>query len=180
VWGFLDWYTSNGGDSAGGYSLLGGGAAASIALSLVAGGLAVVHVVDKRDVGLEPAVFAAAGLLVVFGVLVGKGSGTGDNVGAGVGLILQLITAIAQVGALVVGWMIASGRIAMSQPTPPAQGQWQQAPQGYQPPPAAPQPHQQYAPPPPPGGYQPPSGYQPPPPPAGYPPPQPPPEQQQS
>lgn len=174
VWGFLHWFTSDTGD-VGGYSVFGGGAAASIALSLVAGALAAVRAVEKRAVSLEPVVFAAAGLLVVFAVLIGKSNGA-DGVGTGVGLILQLITAIVQVGVLVVGWMTATGRIAVARPTPPAQAHWQQ-PQGYQPP-APQQPQQPYAPPPP--GYQPPSGYQQPTQQAGYQPPPPPPDQPQS
>jgi hypothetical protein len=187
VWGFLDWFT-NGGAGTGGYSVLGGGAVAAIGLTLVAGLLAAGRAFENRAPSIEPLAVAVAGFLVVLGILVGKSNIAGaGNVDAGIGLILQLITAIVQVGVLGYGWLAAIGRLPASRPhprghghhqPPPDQAQWQQPPgygqqppgyqehppPGYQEQPAPPyspptQPFQQQPP-----GYQPPpQGYEPPP-----------------
>ena len=161
IWGFLDWFSGNG-TGVGGYSISGAGASASVALSLVAGLLAAARSLEHKTPVLEPAAIALAGLLVTFGILVGKSSlGSSGSVDAGVGLILQLITAIVQTAVLGFAWLAASGRLPASHP--PASGPWSPH-SGYQQPPA--QGFEQHP------GYQPP--YQPPPappgpPPAGYP-----------
>jgi hypothetical protein len=164
IWGFLDWFSGNG-NGVGGYSFSGAGASAAVALSLVAGLLAAARSLESKPPAVEPAAIAVAGLLVTFGILVGKSSlGPNASVDAGVGLILQLITAILQTALLGYAWFAASGRLPASRPPqPPAPGQWQQQgyqqppQQGYQQPPA--RGYQQ----PPAQGYQQPPGYQPPP-----------------
>ncbi len=173
VWGFLDWYAvSSGGPGQSGYESA--VAEACVGLSLAVGLLAAVRAFENKPINLDLVAISATALLVVFAVLVS----VPDGVDSEVGLILQLITAIAQVGVLVVGWLIATGRMPASRPPAPPQTPWQPSPGQY--PPAG---QQQYQPPGPPAyqppqGYQPPAGYpqqQPPPPPAqpGYQPPQP-------
>ena len=151
IWGFLDWF-GEGGQSVGGYSVAGAGAAAVVGLALAAGGIAAVGSFEKKPPSLAPAAIALAGLLVVFGILVGKDNiGDSSSIDAEVGLILALITAILQVAVLVFAWLIATGRVAHS-PAQHQPGQWQQAPGPLGAPPSYP-----------PGGgesYQPGSGFQ--------------------
>ncbi|MEP7021345.1 MAG: DUF5336 domain-containing protein [Pseudonocardiales bacterium] len=181
IWGFLKWITEGSGDSKtsyGGYALASPGVAV-IGLSLAAGLLAAAAAWEKSPASLTPVVLAVAALLLAFGILIGKGSisaggrGGGPNFGIGIGLILELITTLAQVGVLVFAWMTAAGRIpakAAQAPQWPAQPQ-----QPYPGQPGAPGQPGQYGPPQtyggpaqPPAG--PPPGYGPPPagPPQGY------------
>jgi hypothetical protein len=168
VWGFLDWFKpSGGGSGSSGYES--SVAEACVGLALTVGLLAGVRAFENRPVNLDLVAIAVASLLIVFALMVS----IPDGVDSAVGLILQLITAIAQAGVLIVGWLMATGRIA-SRPAAPTPGQWQPHP-GYQPPntgyPTPQAPPQGYQPPPPPQGYQqqpPPQGYQQPPPQQGY------------
>jgi hypothetical protein len=188
IWGFLKWITEGEGSDKG---KLGGYAVQSpvvavVGFSLAAGLLAAAAAWEKSPASLTPVALAVVSLLLTFGVLIGKGSiepSSGAKFGIGIGLILELITVILQVGVLVFGWMTANGKIA-AKPAAPA---WPQQPQQpYPGQPGAPgqpgqhgQPSQpgQYGPPqtygpgpaqPPPAG--PPQGYGPPPagPPQGY------------
>ncbi len=145
IWGFLDWFGP--GQGLAGYFSAGTGA---IALTLLAGLLALGETLEKKSPSLLPSAAAAGGLLITFGVMVG----TPDGVDVEVGLILALITSLAQTGLLVFAWMSASGRIAQRPPQPggssPSYGPPSGPPPGYGPPPG--------------GGYgPPPSGYAPPP-----------------
>src|SRR2546425_4832161 len=103
-------------DSYGGYAFA-VGTMAVIGFSLAAGLLATAATVEKKPASLTPIALAVTSLLLVVGALIGKssvsvrGGGSGAHVGVGIGLILELITVIVQVGVLVVGWMMASGRI---------------------------------------------------------------------
>jgi hypothetical protein len=147
IWGFLDWTSvGNGlGGSAGiaGFATAGTGA---IVATLLAGLLALAEGLEKKTPSMLPAAAAVAGLLVTFGIMVS----TPDGYDVAVGLILALITAIAQTGVLIFACLTASGRLAQrpgqhSPGTPPGSG----PPPGYGPPP---------------GGYGgPPPGYGPPP-----------------
>jgi hypothetical protein len=153
IWGFLDWYKVGGGglgNSSGvkGYNLTSPGAAA-IGLSLLAGFVAAAVLLDKDAKGsLVPLAASASSLLVTFGLLVGKG----DGVDTQIGLILMLITALAQVGLFTTSWLQAQGKIMTGgSATAGAAGQWgggtpyggypaqQQQPQYGQQPPAQPQ-----------------------------------------
>lgn len=153
VWGFLTWFTEGSGDhapTATGYSIQGAGATAVIGVSLAAGLLAAVRSYEKKDAALVPVALGVTALLLVIGVVIGKGgiddgSGNSIDVGMGIGLILELITVILQVGALVVAWLMATGKMPTPRPHAPAQPQYpgyqpqqgypQQPPQGYGPPP---------------------------------------------
>jgi hypothetical protein len=158
IWGFLDWeQASGGGSGVSGYES--GYAQACVGLTLAVGLLAAVRAFEHRPAGLDLVAVSVTGLLVVFALMVNLP----DAADSAVGLILQLITAIVQVGVLVLAWLMATGRMPAGRPSAPPPGQWQGPPQGY---------------PPPPGGFHPPGpGYQPPqaPPPQGYQPPPPPP-----
>jgi hypothetical protein len=153
IWGFLTWYTEGQGEAKtdyGGYALATQGSAL-IGLSLAAGLIALVLVLDKRGAGLVPAAVAAAGVLVAVGQLAGHGmigvpKGAGEaHVGIGIGLILALVTVVLQLAALVLAWMMASGR--MPAPRPRQQQYQQQYGQQYgQPSSYGPQPGQPAAP----------------------------------
>jgi uncharacterized protein DUF5336 len=163
IWGFLKWITEGDGDGKvqlGGYAVQSPGVAV-IGFSLGAGLLAAGLAWDKKPPTLAPVVFAITSLLLVIGILIGKGSvdtgGSGSaKIGIGIGLILELITVILQAGVLVFGWMTANGRVPVNRaPAWPGQQQPQPYP-GPQGPPQGPPPAQ-------PGGYGPPQTYGPPP-----------------
>src|SRR6266545_4096505 len=119
VWGFLDWYDA-GGQKFKGYGL-GSGGAAAIGLSVLAAALAAIVLLDKTAKStLVPAAASLASLLVTFGLLIGKG----DGVDTKIGVILMLITALAQVAVFVVGWLQAEGRIMTGAPSSSAGQQW--------------------------------------------------------
>jgi hypothetical protein len=109
VWGFLPWYKgsiSGSGDTKG-YGLLSPGAAA-IGLSIFAAAAAAKVLLEKDAKGsFTPIAASVASLLVTFGLLVGKG----DGVDTKIGVILMLITALAQVALFVTGWLQAQGKI---------------------------------------------------------------------
>ena len=106
IWGFLDWY-GQGGSSLKGYGA-GSGGVAAIGLSILAGAVAASVLLDKAAKStLIPAAAAVASLLVTFGLLVGKG----DGIDTKIGVILMLITALAQVVLFTVGWLQAEGKI---------------------------------------------------------------------
>lgn len=109
IWGFLDWTSvGNGiGGSAGvaGFATAGTGA---IVATLLAGLLALAEGLEKKSPSMLPTAAALAGLLVTFGIMVS----TPDGYDVEVGLILALITAIAQTGVLIFAWLTASGRLA--------------------------------------------------------------------
>jgi hypothetical protein len=119
VWGFLDWYGQQGGGaSAKGYAVSSPGAAA-IGLSLLASAVAAQVLLDREaKPTFVPIGASVASLLVTFGLLVGKG----DGVDTKVGVILMLITALAQVALFVVGWLQSQGKIMNG--TPADSGQW--------------------------------------------------------
>ncbi len=166
IWGFLKWVTEGSGSEQvkfGAYAVE-SPALAVIGFSLAAGLLAAGLAWDSKPPTLAPVAFSVTSLLLVIGVLIGKGSidtgGSGSpKIGIGIGLILELITVILQVAALVYGWLTASGRVPANR-APAWPGQAQQPPQ-YQGQPG--QPAQ-------PGNYGPPPSYGPPQPPAGPPP----------
>jgi uncharacterized protein DUF5336 len=182
IWGFLKWLTEGEGDGKtqfAGYALFSQGVAV-IGFSLAAGLLAAGLAWDKKPPTLAPVAFSVTALLLAVGILIGKGSidsGGGEGspkVGIAIGLILELITVVIQVGLLVYGWLTASGRVSANRaPAWPGQQPPQQypGPQGPQAPPSAQPgaygPPQTYGPPPPqapPGPPQgPPQGYGPPP-----------------
>jgi hypothetical protein len=161
IWGFLTWFTA-GAEGVAGYSVAGSGASAAIGLSIAAGAIAAVDALEKRPAGPVPASLAVAAFLVSLGLLIGK-SPSGENVGVGVGLILELITTILQAAALVYLWLIATGRMRAPQPRArsaawPGSGHESGpggAPHGMGGP-GAPPPGQ-FPPQPPPGGYAPPA-----------------------
>jgi hypothetical protein len=134
IWGFLDWYGVKGGAAFGsatakGYSVDSGGAAAAIGLSVLAGGVAATVFLDKKAKGsLVPLAASVASLLVTFGLLVGKDKGLDIKIG----LILMLITAIAQVGVFVAGWLQAEGKIMTGTPATTGTQQWGGAQQQQQ------------------------------------------------
>ena len=115
IWGFLDWISVGngvGGDNgSAGYVTTG---TAAIALGLFAGLLALAEVLEKRPPSLLPSAAAITCLLLTFGIMVSLP----DGVSVEVGLILALISSIAQAGVLVFAWLSASGRIAQ-RPSPP-------------------------------------------------------------
>jgi hypothetical protein len=157
VWGFLSWYT-NGDQGVSGYSIAGSGAGAAIGLSIAAGLLAAVGALEKQAASAVPAAMAAAAFLVTLGLLIGK-SPQGESIGAGIGLILELITTIVQAVGLAYLWLVATGRMnapqrraASGASAAPYQGQ-QYGAQGQQA--ASAPPPGQFAPQPPPGGYAP-------------------------
>lgn len=150
IWGFLDWFTQGRGDltsSASGYSINGAGSTAIVGISLIAGLLAAANAFEHKPVSLVPVVFGVSSLLLVFGVLIGKGGydngggSSGPDIGMGVGMVLTLITVLLQVGVLVIGWLLASGRIPAPQP------KMQGYPGGYGQLPYPGQQNQQYSPP---------------------------------
>ncbi len=122
VWGFLPWYkgsVTQQGDTKG-YAIASPGAAA-IGLSLLASFVAAGVLIDKKaKPGLVPIGAAASSLLVTFGLLVAKG----DGVDTKIGIILMLITAVAQVGLFVAGWLQAEGKIMTGASSTPPAGQW--------------------------------------------------------
>jgi Family of unknown function (DUF5336) len=136
IWGFLDWYGVKGGAFGGsatakGYATGAGGAAAAIGLSVLAGAVAAIVLVDKKAKGsLVPLAASVASLLVTFGLMVGKEKALDIKIG----LILMLITAVAQVGVFVAGWLQAEGKIMAGSPAAAAGQQWGSAQQwgGYQ------------------------------------------------
>lgn len=150
VWGFLAWFNvdhGNGDSALKGYA---GGGSAAIALSLLAGAVAAAPLLDKTaKVGLVPLGASVASLLVTLGVMVsGKLPKGLADYKIQIGLILMLITALAQVVLFVLGWLQAQGKIMTGAPSGGGQwggsggGQWggggyQQ--QGYQQQPAQPQ-----------------------------------------
>jgi hypothetical protein len=119
VWGFLDWYGSGGGgQTIKGYGAL-SGASGAIGLSLLASAVAATVLLDREaKPTLVPLAASAASLLVTFGLLVGKGTGVDTKIG----VILMLITALAQVALFVVGWLQSQGKIMNG--TPASSGQW--------------------------------------------------------
>lgn len=121
-----------------------GAAVAAVGLSLLAGLIAAGVLLDKEfKPGLFPLAASAASLLVVFGALVSKP----DGYDLGIGLILLLITAVAQVGVFVAGWLQATGKIMTGASASSSGGQWgggQQQWGGYQQQPQQAQPQQQY------------------------------------
>src|SRR6266496_4965883 len=127
VWGFLPWYKgslSGSGDTKG-YAVLSPGAAA-IGLSILASAVAANVLLDKAAKStLVPASAAVASLLVTFGLLVGKG----DGIDTKIGVILMLITALAQTVLFIVGWLQSEGKIMTG--TPASSGQWGGGTQQY-------------------------------------------------
>jgi hypothetical protein len=143
VWGFLDWQkikgaggganfptqfapshltnaaTTMASNGISGYK--GGGlATASIGLSLLAAFIAAGVLLDKEHKpGLFPIAAAASSLLVTFGLLVNKPEGYD----LGIGMILMLITVLAQTALFVVGWLQANGKI-MTGTSSAGGGQW--------------------------------------------------------
>jgi len=127
VWGFLDWYKPKGGGELGGGSAgikgfnFSSPGAAAIALSLLAGLVAAGVLLDKEaKPGLVPIAAAGSSLLITFGFLVGKG----DGIDTQIGLILMLITALAQTGLFVTGWLQAQGKIMAGGSSSSSAGQW--------------------------------------------------------
>ncbi len=120
VWGFLGWYNEKGApDSAAIKGFFVGGAAA-IALSLLASGVVAASLLDKTAKGSTIPLAASVGsLLITFGSLVGKPDGEDSKIG----LILMLITALAQVGLFATGWLQAQGKIMTGAPAS-SSGQW--------------------------------------------------------
>jgi hypothetical protein len=157
VWGFLAWFNvdhGNGDSALKGYYV---GGAAVIGLSLLASAVAALPLLDKSvKTSLVPLAASAASLLMALGVMVSgkppKGGG-GADYKISIGLILMLITALAQVVLFVLGWLQSQGKIMAAAPSGGGQwggsagggGQWggqqgyQQPQQGYQQPAAQPQ-----------------------------------------
>jgi uncharacterized protein DUF5336 len=136
VWGFLEWFNvdhGNGDSAIKGYQ---GGGAAAIGLSLLAAAIAAAPLLDKTAKNsLIPMGASAAALLVTLGVMIGgklpKGAG---DYKIQIGLILMLITVLAQVVLFVLGWLQANGKI-MTGASSSGGGQWgggQQQWGGYQ------------------------------------------------
>lgn len=119
IWGFLDWYGESG-QAVKGYSGITAGPAA-IGLSVLAGAVAATVLLDKKAKGsLVPLAASVAALLVTFGLLVGKQNGIDTKIG----LILMLITALAQVAVFVAGWLQAEGKIMTGTPAGTGAQQW--------------------------------------------------------
>src|SRR5436190_23930165 len=72
IWGFLDWFSDQD-QGVAGYSVAGAGAAATIGLSLTAGLIAAAYAFENRAPAVEPVALAVAALLIVVGILIGKG-----------------------------------------------------------------------------------------------------------
>jgi hypothetical protein len=146
IWGFLNFYSSGGGDAKG-YEAFANGTG-PIGLSILASALAGAVVLSEKTDPVRPPYAlgaAVAALLTTFGALVGKGS-----VSASIGIYLLLATTIAQVALFGYSWLLATGKISAPKPNAPQQ-QWG-GPQQYGQPPTQP-----------PGGYgQQPGGYGPP------------------
>jgi hypothetical protein len=133
IWGFLDFYSG-----AKGYAF----GATAVGLSIAAGAIAgAVLLSEKTSPARPPYALAVAvtALLVTFGELVGKPTGTSTKVG----LYLLLITTLAQVALFGLSFAQSSGRMkpkpkAPSYPAGPGYGQPQpgygQPPSGYSPP----------------------------------------------
>ncbi|HEY7046958.1 MAG TPA: DUF5336 domain-containing protein [Jatrophihabitantaceae bacterium] len=136
VWGFLDWFNidhGNGDSALKGYQ---GGGAAAIGLSLLAGAVAAGPLLDKTAKNsLVPLGASVGSLLVTLGVMVaGKLPKGVADYKIQIGLILMLITALAQVVLFVLGWLQANGKI-MTGASSAGGGQWgggQQQWGGYQ------------------------------------------------
>lgn len=96
IWGFLDFLKSKGGGSGSGIPGYYGIGAAAIGLVLLAGLVATLNLLAKKPIGTLPFAASVAGLLITFGQMVKHG----DGLDTGIGLILMLITALVQVGAL--------------------------------------------------------------------------------
>ena len=151
VWGFLAWFNvdhGNGDSAAKGYQ---GGGAAAIGLSVLASAIAAAPLLDKNvKNSLVPLASSVASLLITLGVMIGGKLPKGlADYKIQIGLILMLITALAQVVLFVLGWLQANGKIMTGAPS--GGGQWggsggyqqqqgyQQPQQGYQQPAAQPQ-----------------------------------------
>jgi hypothetical protein len=155
VWGFLAWLNVDHGTSDSAIKGFQEGGAVAIGLSLLAGAVAAAPLLDKSaKVGLIPLGASVASLLMTLGFMLGKPGKVAGPDGGGVslkiqiGLILMLITALAQVVLFVLGWLQAQGKIMTGAPS--GGGQWgggagyqqpgyQQPQQGYQQPAAQPQ-----------------------------------------
>jgi hypothetical protein len=176
IWGFLKWLSIGAGNSNqeqkyAGFAF-GMPTSAVIGFSVAAGLMALLGAMDRRSgrgvPSAVPTALAATGLLLAVGILLGKGSispDAGDTVGAEIGLILALITALIQTGVLAMGLVgrhddaANTGAPAAVYPDQPA-GYTAATQPGYQPPPSG-------------AGYPPPgagAGYPPPGAGAGYPP----------
>ncbi|MDT4936488.1 MAG: hypothetical protein QOG80_159 [Pseudonocardiales bacterium] len=116
VWGFLNWLKLDDGEQKQSYAgyAFGSPAMAVIGFSVAAGVLALVGAMDRRpDRGVPsgvPVALATTSLLLVIGLLVGKGmiapkSSFGADVKVDVGLILAVITAIVQAAVLGLEWL---------------------------------------------------------------------------
>jgi len=143
VWGFLGWYNQKGAPDSQAIKGFFTGGAAAIALSLLASGVVGMGLLEKKSAGSTLPLAASAGaLLISFGALIAKPDGYDTKIG----LILMLITALAQLGLFVTGWLQAEGKIMSGASASgsgggqwggggsyqqPAQG-YQQQPQGYQ------------------------------------------------
>jgi hypothetical protein len=112
IWGFLDWANHGAG-----YETSGTGAIVAI---VSAGIYAAALALERKSADTLAAVLAVTGLLVTFGVLIAV-SGE-DGVSIEVGLILTLITSLAQAAVLVYGWLVAIGRVAGTRPHHPPSG----------------------------------------------------------
>jgi hypothetical protein len=153
IWGFLNFYSSGGGDAKG-YEAFANGTG-PIGLSILASALAGAVVLSEKTDPVRPPYAlgaAVAALLTTFGALVGKGT-----VSASIGIYLLLATTIAQVALFGYSWLLATGKISAPKPNAPQQ-QWG-GPQQYGQPPSQPGGYGQQ-----PGGYGPstsstPSGY---------------------
>jgi hypothetical protein len=167
IWGFLHFVSQSGQQLPDGSSVGGGGQSAYesaagevLVLTILAGLIAAGETFEKGKISLYSVAPSIGGVLMVIGSM----TGVPDGVDTGIGLILALITSIAQAGVLVYAWLLASGKISAPQGRPAQGGQpaYGQPPQGYgQPPQGYGQPPQGYAPPqapsgPPPGYGQPP------------------------
>jgi hypothetical protein len=154
VWGFLAWFNVDHGNGDSALKGFANGGSAAIGLSLLASAVAAAPLLDKTaKAGLIPLAASAASLLVTLGVMVGGKLPKGlADYKIQIGLILMLITVLAQVVLFVLGWLQSQGKIMTGAPSGGGQwggsagggGQWggqqgyQQQP-GYQQPAAQPQ-----------------------------------------